>query len=570
MPERWREGVISPIFKRGDRENVKNYRGITLLNTAYKIYAMILENRLSREIEQKKLIPETQAGFRRGRSTIDNIMILNYVVNREIKEKGGKLYTFFADLTAAFDKVNREKLSKILEEKGVSRRLRTRIDEIYEETRNRVKVNGEISEKFWTRRGVRQGCPLSPTLFSLYTADLEEKLRRGQTGGVVVGNEKFWSLAYADDIVLIAERAQDLKEMMGRMKKYLEGKELVLNAEKSKILMFKRGRSAKKKEEWKWGEEDIEEVKSFKYLGYNFQKNGGTETHVRETVKKAMMAMRQTWGIGERKFKNNFERRIKIFECLVKSIILYAAEVWGWAEAEKIERVQVKYIKWILGLDFNTPTYIVMEETKIDKVRVEARRRAVRYEERTRTNKINKIVQECWKEIDRNNQSKRSKWENERKSYYEKKGIDIEEIGIRCTEGQLAESLAQMDREEQWQEQYEKLIEGRYNRKYREIREETRADYLKREYGGRDQSLVARFRCGNEERANRFWRKTEENNCRICGKGEETIEHLINECEEMKEEEDLSRRSILKGQEQGRTWMRKIRVERKKRESSKS
>lgn len=46
FPDRWKEGVISPIFKKGDRDNVKNYRGITILNTAYKIYAMILEKRL--------------------------------------------------------------------------------------------------------------------------------------------------------------------------------------------------------------------------------------------------------------------------------------------------------------------------------------------------------------------------------------------------------------------------------------------------------------------------------------------------------------------------------------------
>lgn len=190
LPESWREGIISPIFKKGDRSKEKNYRGITLLNTAYKIYAMVLENRLSRELERKEIIPETQAGFRRGRSTIDNIIVLNNVANREIKDKGGKLYAFFADLTAAFDKVSRRKLSKIMEEKGISKNLRERIEEIYTETRNKIRVNGKISEKFWMTRGLRQGCPLSPTLFSLYIGNLEEKLRRGQAGGVVVGRVK--------------------------------------------------------------------------------------------------------------------------------------------------------------------------------------------------------------------------------------------------------------------------------------------------------------------------------------------------------------------------------------------
>lgn len=100
-----------------------------------------------------------------------------------------------------------------------------------------------------------------------------------------------------------------------------------MNAEKSKALIFKRGRSQKRREEWKWGEEKIEEVKDFKYLGYHFQENRGSETHIRERVKKAMSTMKQTWGIGERRFKNNYTRRMKIFKSLVKRS-MYAAEIW--------------------------------------------------------------------------------------------------------------------------------------------------------------------------------------------------------------------------------------------------
>lgn len=56
--------------------------------------------------------------------------------------------------------------------------------------------------------------------------------------------------------------------------------------------------------------EIIEEVKEFKYLGYRFQRNGGPETHARETIKKSMIAMRQTRGLGQKRFKNNFERKM--------------------------------------------------------------------------------------------------------------------------------------------------------------------------------------------------------------------------------------------------------------------
>lgn len=142
LPESWKEGVIAPIYKKGDKDTMSNHRGITLLNTAYKLYAMCLEERLKAKLEEKGIIPETQAGFRSGRSTIDNIFILNYIANTKLVNKGGKVYAFFADLSAAFDKVNREKLGKIIEINGISKNLRERINEIYKETKNIVRVTG--------------------------------------------------------------------------------------------------------------------------------------------------------------------------------------------------------------------------------------------------------------------------------------------------------------------------------------------------------------------------------------------------------------------------------------------
>lgn len=65
--------------------------------------------------------------------------------------------------------------------------------------------------------------------------------------------------------------------------------------------------------------EKIEEVKEIKYLRYTFQRNNSIERHVKETVKKAAVAMRQTWGIGKRIFEGNFRRRM-MFDSPVKSI----------------------------------------------------------------------------------------------------------------------------------------------------------------------------------------------------------------------------------------------------------
>lgn len=197
-----------------------------------------------------------------------------------------------------------------MEKIGIEDNLRRRIMEAYRKTVNVVKVGDKRTEEFWTERRVRQGCPMSPpTLFNIYIMDLEEEMRKEQTGGVTIGREKFWTITYADDIVLLAKNEEDLRSMLKRFRKFITRKDLILSAEKSKILVFEKRRGRKKKREWKWREESIEEVKEIKYLGYTMQKKGGAEKQVRDRCKRATLAMKKTWSIGERLFRNDFGKK---------------------------------------------------------------------------------------------------------------------------------------------------------------------------------------------------------------------------------------------------------------------
>lgn len=80
MPKDWNRGIISPIFKKGEKSEVQNYRGITLMDTAYKIYASILNEKLVEAVDRK--LKETQFGFRAARGTMDAVYVLNYIVNK--------------------------------------------------------------------------------------------------------------------------------------------------------------------------------------------------------------------------------------------------------------------------------------------------------------------------------------------------------------------------------------------------------------------------------------------------------------------------------------------------------
>lgn len=87
VPIEWKKSIIVPLYKRGDQEEVGNYRGISLLCTAYKVYAEVLRMRLEKVIEEKNLVPESQTGFRKGKSAIDNIFVLNHRKKRSKETK---------------------------------------------------------------------------------------------------------------------------------------------------------------------------------------------------------------------------------------------------------------------------------------------------------------------------------------------------------------------------------------------------------------------------------------------------------------------------------------------------
>jgi len=139
-PEEWKEEIIVPIVKKGRGEKVEEYRGVTLLSTLYKIYVMVLTERLNEEIEEKGIVPHNQTGFRRGMGTIDNIYVMNYLINRQLEKKGGRLVAFFVDLKAAFDSVDREVLIGAMREREVREGITKRVEQVLGETKSRVRV----------------------------------------------------------------------------------------------------------------------------------------------------------------------------------------------------------------------------------------------------------------------------------------------------------------------------------------------------------------------------------------------------------------------------------------------
>ncbi len=127
----WSEAIVVPIYKNGDKTEPGNYRGISLLSTAYKIFASVLNTRLMAWAEETGQLPENQMGFRKGRGTRDGVYVLHTLVEQQLAKKRGKLYAYYIYLKAAFDSVNRKKLGRELWNKGVRGKMYRVLDAIY-------------------------------------------------------------------------------------------------------------------------------------------------------------------------------------------------------------------------------------------------------------------------------------------------------------------------------------------------------------------------------------------------------------------------------------------------------
>ena len=148
---------------------------------------------------------------------------------------------------------------------------------------------------------------------------------KGWMGWGKVGGRKVYTLAYADDVAVMAEDEEGMKGMMARLERYMDEKGLQLNVGKSKIMRCRKEGGRWKKLVWRWNGREVEEVREFQYLGYTIMANGGQEAHVRDRVRKAAAVMGKAWGIGKRKFGKDWGKRVWLFDRLV-----WATWDMGW------------------------------------------------------------------------------------------------------------------------------------------------------------------------------------------------------------------------------------------------
>jgi hypothetical protein len=207
----------------------ENYRGISLLNTTYKLLSNILLNRLNPYI--KKVVGDYQASFMLGKSRIDQIHLVKQVVEMS-HEFDKDIHLLFVDFKAAYDSINREKLWEVMGKLGIPAKLTRVIKACTYNSKSKVSFGGDLSEEFPVTTGLRQGDALSPALFNIALESVMRVVMTQAKGIELENNQNLAAVAYADDIVLLAESNNDLKNTTDVLAK--EGKKIGLKISETK------------------------------------------------------------------------------------------------------------------------------------------------------------------------------------------------------------------------------------------------------------------------------------------------------------------------------------------------
>src|SRR5271154_973087 len=169
IPNQWKILRIKLLLKGRNLDKLKlgNYRPIAITSNVYKLYMIIMRNRMTKWVEGMFLLGEFQNGFRTDRRLTDNIYVLTQVIEIA-KNEGRKLYCAFLDFSKAYDSVDRDILWSRLQSMGFSEEDVEHLKAIYEGTEYKFEWNGIITGSIKVHHGLKQGCPLSPLLFALY------------------------------------------------------------------------------------------------------------------------------------------------------------------------------------------------------------------------------------------------------------------------------------------------------------------------------------------------------------------------------------------------------------------
>jgi hypothetical protein len=330
FPDDLKIAIVVPILKKGNRNEVANYRPIALLPILSKLFELVIKEQLCNHLNKCNFILENQFGFREGKSTIDAIQNVTTQIYENFERKNITLATFI-DISKAFDSISHSILIGKLHEYGLTGNTLQLLKSYLVNRKQLVKVNNKTSQLRSIDRGVPQGSVLGPLLFILFMNDLPTALRDPIT-------------MFADDTLILSTNHNRTNlitasnESLSSTKNWLERNDLKLNEEKTEQMIFSLNKSLRNS--------NFPVVS--KYLGIYIDNTLSWSIHIENIISSLSKGL---YIIRRVKQSLSINCLKKVYFAFFHSFLNYGILLWGGSPRSKELFVwQKKAVRIILGL----------------------------------------------------------------------------------------------------------------------------------------------------------------------------------------------------------------------------
>ncbi|RXN14061.1 RNA-directed DNA polymerase from mobile element jockey-like protein [Labeo rohita] len=383
IPQDMRDAKIITLYKnKGDRSDCNNYRGISLLSTVGKVFARVALAHL--QVLASRVYPESQSGFRVGRSTVDMIFSLRQL-QEKCQEQQMPLYIAFIDLTKAFDLVSRSGLFSLLQKIGCPQHLLAVVTSFHDNMHSTVCYSGETSKAFQVSSGVKQGCVLAPTLFGIFFSMLLKYAFKDCSEGVYIhtrSDGKLYNIAhlcaktkitevliremlFADDAALTSHTEDGLQQLVTCLFHACKEFGLTISLRKTKVM----AQGTETPPNIAIDGYTLEGVENFPYLGSTISSSLSIDSEISSRIAKAATAMAK---LNQRVWNNSSlteKTRLCVYQACILSTLLYGSETWTtYARHErKLNSFHMRCLRRILQIKWQdrVPNTEVLERANI-------------------------------------------------------------------------------------------------------------------------------------------------------------------------------------------------------------
>ena len=339
IPENFKKAIIVVIFKKGDRLQCKNYRPISLLNHTYKVFMLAIASRVKSDLYS--FFPRSQAAYQPGRTTLEQIISLQQMVEKSI-EFNTPLYAVFIDFKKAFDSIKLNNLWEALAKTSINKRYINLLKQTYLGSTSKIKTDIGETRFIKILKGVKQGDILAAILFCILLATVILKTEEECQSGYRIGGHNISDVGYADDIAAISDSEEKLQEYIRILETNAAEVGLMINIEKTKSFTTEKDKQINMSLQ----NQTLEQVENFIYLGHNISCRGDHAPALDHRISLGWRAVNKNKILLTSK-RIPLNIKTKIYKTYVSPVITYGLEAIAWTEAleNKLEIFQNKIMR---------------------------------------------------------------------------------------------------------------------------------------------------------------------------------------------------------------------------------